>query len=58
MGERDNWYSFPPAPKPVWKAQVWDGLDFFLSDNRKAPNVFHRAMFRLFFGIKWERISK
>lgn len=31
-----------------------DGLTFHLTANQKIPNIFHRVMLRVFFGIKIE----
>lgn len=43
-------------PKYGWRVKLTDNT-YCMVEEGKQPNVFHRKMQELFFGIKWERVN-
>lgn len=42
-------------PPYEWRVQI---VEHVFVKTRHAPNLFHRWMYRLFFGIKWQRLKR
>lgn len=56
MAKNDTTISIASQPSYAWKAKLIDGV-YYMVEEGKQPNRFHRKMQELLFGIEWERVN-